>query len=52
MKPVSAREVQLGGRHLLASARTLDHGGAVTTFLDVSEVRRLEQVLQLTPGRR
>jgi two-component system phosphate regulon sensor histidine kinase PhoR len=42
--PVSAREVRLGDRRLLVSSRTLDGGGSVTTFLDVSEIRRLEQV--------
>lgn len=44
MKPVSAREMAFGDRHLLMSSRLLDLGGAVTTFLDVSEVRRLEQI--------
>ena len=42
--PVSAREVSLGHRRLLVSSRTLEGGGSVTTFLDVSEIRRLEQV--------
>jgi two-component system phosphate regulon sensor histidine kinase PhoR len=44
VRPVSAREVQFGDRHLLVSSRTLDFGGAVTTLLDVSEIRRLEKV--------
>ena len=44
VNPMSAREIELGDRHLLMSSRMLDLGGAVTTFLDVSEVRRLEQV--------
>ncbi len=44
VRPVSAREVQFGDRHLLVSSRTLDFGGAVTTLLDVSEIRRLEEV--------
>lgn len=44
VKPVQAREVNMDGRHLLVSSRTLDLGGAVTTLLDVSEIRRLEQV--------
>ncbi len=43
-EPVQAREIEIGGRHLLVSSRRLDSGGAVTTLLDVSEVRRLEQV--------
>ncbi|MEQ9397781.1 MAG: ATP-binding protein [Longimicrobiales bacterium] len=44
VRAVQAREITVGGRHLLVSSRTLDTGGAVTTLLDVSEVRRLEQV--------
>lgn len=44
VQPVSAREVVLDQRHLIVSSRLLDQGGAVTTFLDVSEIRRLEQV--------
>ena len=44
LSPVSAREVQYGDVHLIVSSRTLDQGGAVTTLLDVSELRRLEQV--------
>ncbi|NIP56724.1 MAG: HAMP domain-containing protein, partial [Gemmatimonadetes bacterium] len=39
-----AREVELGDRHLIVSARVLDRGGSVVTFLDVTELRRLEQV--------
>ncbi len=41
---VAAREVNVGERHLIVSARLLPLGGAVVTFLDVSEIRRLEQV--------
>jgi two-component system phosphate regulon sensor histidine kinase PhoR len=41
---IEAQEIHVGHRHLLVSSRTLDLGGAVTTFLDVSEIRRLEQV--------
>ncbi len=44
VRPSQSGEVQLGGRHLFVTSRTLDRGGAVTTFLDVSELRRLEQV--------
>ena len=44
VEPVQAKEVEIGGRHLLVSSRRLDSGGAVTTLLDVSEIRRLEQV--------
>jgi len=39
-----AREVELGDRHLIVSARVLERGGSVVTFLDVTELRRLEQV--------
>jgi len=44
VRPISQREVQFGGSHLIVSSRTLDTGGAVTTLLDVSEIRRLENV--------
>lgn len=37
-------EIEMGGRHLLLASRALDRGGAVTTFLDISELRRLEAV--------
>ncbi|MEX2465609.1 MAG: ATP-binding protein [Gemmatimonadota bacterium] len=39
-----SREIEFSGRHLLLSSRTLDRGGAVTTLLDISELRRLEAV--------
>lgn len=42
--PIEARDVSLRGRHFVVTARPLDVGGAVTTLLDVSELRRLEQV--------
>ena len=44
VNPVVSREVQIGDRHLLVSSRPLDLGGAVTTLLDITEIRRLEQV--------
>jgi two-component system phosphate regulon sensor histidine kinase PhoR len=44
VKPFRQREVSLGDRHLIMSAQLLDQGGAVVTFLDVTEMRRLEQV--------
>ncbi len=44
VRPFRAREVGMGERHLIVSARLLDQGGSVVTFLDVSEMRRLEQV--------
>jgi two-component system, OmpR family, phosphate regulon sensor histidine kinase PhoR len=43
-RPVPTREVELGGRHFIVTSRRLDRGGSVTTFLDVTEIRRLEQV--------
>jgi two-component system phosphate regulon sensor histidine kinase PhoR len=43
-KAVQTREIRVADRYLLVSSRRLDHGGAVTTFLDVTEIRRLEQV--------
>jgi signal transduction histidine kinase len=39
-----SREIEIGGRHLLLASRALDQGGAVTTFLDITELRRLEAV--------
>lgn len=44
--PVQARDVPLGDRSLIVSSRMLDQGGAVTTLLDVTEIRRLEKVRQ------
>ncbi len=44
LEPFQAGEVTVGDRHLLASSRPLDHGGAVVTFLDITEIRRLEQI--------
>ncbi|MDX1645535.1 MAG: ATP-binding protein [Longimicrobiales bacterium] len=39
-----AAEIEMGGRHVLLASRALDSGGAVTTLLDITEVRHLEQV--------
>lgn len=39
-----SEEILIGGRHVLLASRTLDSGGAVTTLLDITEVRHLEQV--------
>ena len=39
-----SREIEMSGRHLLLSSRMLDRGGAVTTLLDITELRRLEAV--------
>ena len=44
IRPGNSEEVEVNGRHLLVSSRALDPGGAVTTLLDISEIRRLEQV--------
>jgi signal transduction histidine kinase len=43
-RPFAAREVTLGDRSLIISARLVEGGGSVVTFLDVSEIRRLEMV--------
>jgi len=44
IEPFRAREIQIGDGHFIVSGRMLDQGGAVTTFLDVTEIKRLEQV--------
>ena len=44
IRPFRAREITIGDRHLIMSAQLLDQGGSVLTFLDVTEMRRLEQV--------
>ena len=44
IRPGNSDEVEVNGRHLLVSSRALDPGGTVTTLLDISEIRRLEQV--------
>jgi len=43
-RPFSAKEVTLGDRNLIVSARTAEGGGTVVTFVDVTEIRRLEAV--------
>ena len=43
-KPVEAREISVDGRSLVISGQPLHRGGAVLSFLDVSELRRLEGV--------
>lgn len=42
--PFSDRDFAVGARRFLTSARAIDGGGAVVSFLDVTEVRRLELV--------
>ncbi|HEX8904121.1 MAG TPA: ATP-binding protein, partial [Longimicrobiaceae bacterium] len=42
--PVPATELTVDGRSLLATAQPLPPGGAVMVFLDVSQLRRLEDV--------
>ena len=44
VEPMDARELSIGDRHLIASSRLLDEGGAVTTFLDITAIKRVEQV--------
>jgi signal transduction histidine kinase len=43
-EPFAAREINLGDRSHIVSARSVHGGGAVVTFLDVTEIRRLERV--------
>ncbi len=43
-RAVGAREIHLDEKRYLVSGRPLGAGGAVVTFVDVSEVRRLEEV--------
>lgn len=45
-RAVGSDDVSLGDRSLIVSSRLLDQGGAVTTLLDVTEIRRLEKVRQ------
>jgi len=42
--PFPARDFALGDRRLLVSAQSVEGGGTVVSFLDVTEVRRLERV--------
>jgi two-component system, OmpR family, phosphate regulon sensor histidine kinase PhoR len=42
--PVEARELRIGDGQFLVSSRQLERGGSVVTLLNVTEVRRLEQV--------
>lgn len=42
--PEQSREIVMNGRHILLASRALDRGGAVTTFLDITELRRMERV--------
>lgn len=44
VKPVSGQEVMVGDRSLLVNSRIPSWGGAVVTFLDVTDLRRMEQV--------
>jgi PAS domain S-box-containing protein len=43
-RPVERRELELGDRSVLASARPLEGGGTLLVLSDVTEVRRLEAV--------
>ena len=44
VKTFSSQEVALGERNLIVSSRAVEGGGAVVTFLDVTETRRIEMV--------
>lgn len=44
VKTFSSQEVTLGARNLIVSSRAVEGGGAVVTFLDVTETRRIEMV--------
>ena len=43
-QPAQSQEISIGGRDILMASRALDLGGSVTTFLDITELRRLERV--------
>jgi len=43
-RPEQSQEIVIAGRHLLLASRALDRGGAVTTLLDITELRRMERV--------
>jgi len=43
-QPFPARDFALGDRRLLVSAQSVEGGGTVVNFLDVTEIRRLERV--------
>jgi two-component system, OmpR family, phosphate regulon sensor histidine kinase PhoR len=43
-QPEQSREIDVGGRHILLASRALDLGGSVTTFLDITDLRRMERV--------
>ena len=44
VRSFQSREISLGERELIVQSRLLEGGGAVVTFLDVTELRRMEQV--------
>jgi len=44
LMPLAPRELTLGSRSLLVSTHLLAEGGAVVTFLDVTELRRMEKI--------
>jgi signal transduction histidine kinase len=43
-RPEQSREIVMNGRYILLASRALDRGGAVTTFLDITDLRRMERV--------
>ena len=44
LRSFDAREIRIGDRDLVLTGRHLKQGGAVVTFLDITEIRRLERV--------
>jgi two-component system phosphate regulon sensor histidine kinase PhoR len=42
--PTQSCEIDIDGRNILLASRSLDSGGSVTTLLDITELRTLEQV--------
>jgi two-component system phosphate regulon sensor histidine kinase PhoR len=43
-RAAQSQEIEIRGRNILMASRALDQGGSVTTLLDITELRRLEQV--------
>ncbi len=44
VRATQSREITIDDRHLLISSRALDLGGSVTTLLNITELKRLEEV--------
>jgi two-component system phosphate regulon sensor histidine kinase PhoR len=43
-RPEQSCEIVMNGRYVLLASRAIDRGGAVTTLLDITEIRRMERV--------